>query len=150
MEQKHLIFLHQKNVLLVMDISMDKVAKVVYGAAGVSWSPEAEAKAKAFEADKKYDEYATMMVKTHLSLTHDPTIKGTPKPIHSKAVIPNGSCREGIIAISAIFISFHLSSWGQKLCHSKFVYRSFIFLISSASGLHDSSVGESAEIKTKW
>jgi len=58
---------------------VDKVAKVVYGAAGVAWAPEAEAKAKVFEADKKYDEYATMMVKTHLSLTHDPTIKSTPK-----------------------------------------------------------------------
>ncbi|MFH1382492.1 MAG: formate--tetrahydrofolate ligase [Chloroflexota bacterium] len=58
---------------------VDKVAKVVYGASGVSWSAEAEAKAKAFEADKKYDEYATMMVKTHLSLTHDPTLKGVPK-----------------------------------------------------------------------
>ena len=58
---------------------VDKVAKVVYGANGVSWTPEAEAKAKAFEADPKYDEYATMMVKTHLSLTHDPSIKGTPK-----------------------------------------------------------------------
>ena len=58
---------------------VDKIAKVVYGAASVSWSPEAETKAKTFEADKKYDEYATMMVKTHLSLTHDPTIKGTPK-----------------------------------------------------------------------
>jgi formate--tetrahydrofolate ligase len=56
-----------------------KVAKVVYGADGVAWAPEAEAKAKAFEADPKYDEYATMMVKTHLSLTHDPSIKGTPK-----------------------------------------------------------------------
>jgi methylenetetrahydrofolate dehydrogenase (NADP+) / methenyltetrahydrofolate cyclohydrolase / formyltetrahydrofolate synthetase len=58
---------------------VEKIAKVVYGADGVSWTPEAEAKAKAFEADKKYDEYATMMVKTHLSLTHDPAIKGTPK-----------------------------------------------------------------------
>ncbi len=58
---------------------VDKVAKVVYGAAGVSWAPEAEEKAKRFEADPKYDEFATMMVKTHLSLTHDPTIKGTPK-----------------------------------------------------------------------
>jgi len=58
---------------------VDKVAKVVYGAAGVAWSPEAEAKAKTFEADPKYDEYATMMVKTHLSLTHDPSVKGTPK-----------------------------------------------------------------------
>jgi methylenetetrahydrofolate dehydrogenase (NADP+)/methenyltetrahydrofolate cyclohydrolase/formyltetrahydrofolate synthetase len=56
-----------------------KIAKVVYGADGVSWTPEAEAKAKTFEADKKYDEFATMMVKTHLSLTHDPTIKGVPK-----------------------------------------------------------------------
>ena len=58
---------------------VEKIAKVVYGADGVSWTPEAEAKAKAFEADKKYDEYATMMVKTHLSLTHDPTLKGVPK-----------------------------------------------------------------------
>jgi methylenetetrahydrofolate dehydrogenase (NADP+)/methenyltetrahydrofolate cyclohydrolase/formyltetrahydrofolate synthetase len=58
---------------------VDKIAKVVYGADGVSWTPEAEAKAKAFEADKKYDEYATMMVKTHLSLSHDPTLKGVPK-----------------------------------------------------------------------
>jgi hypothetical protein len=31
------------------------------------------------EADPQYDEYATMMVKTHLSLTHDPTLKGVPK-----------------------------------------------------------------------
>jgi formate--tetrahydrofolate ligase len=58
---------------------VEKIAKVVYGADGVSWAPEAEAKAKTFEADPKYDEYATMMVKTHLSLTHDPSIKGVPK-----------------------------------------------------------------------
>jgi len=58
---------------------VDKIAKVVYGADGASWAPEAEAKAKRFESDSKYDEYATMMVKTHLSLTHDPSIKGVPK-----------------------------------------------------------------------
>jgi methylenetetrahydrofolate dehydrogenase (NADP+) / methenyltetrahydrofolate cyclohydrolase / formyltetrahydrofolate synthetase len=58
---------------------VEKIAKTVYGADGVSWSPEATEKAKMFEADAKYDEYATMMVKTHLSLTHDPSIKGTPK-----------------------------------------------------------------------
>ncbi len=56
-----------------------KVARVVYGADGVSWSAEAEEKAKAFEADPKYDEYMTMMVKTHLSLTHEPPRKGVPK-----------------------------------------------------------------------
>src|SRR5512136_1646219 len=58
---------------------VDKIAKTVYGADGVNWSPEATEKAKMFESDAKYDEYATMMVKTHLSLTHDPSIKGTPK-----------------------------------------------------------------------
>jgi formyltetrahydrofolate synthetase len=56
-----------------------KIAKEVYGADGVSWSPEAEAKAKMLEADSQYDDYTTMMVKTHLSLTHDPTLKGVPK-----------------------------------------------------------------------
>jgi formate--tetrahydrofolate ligase len=55
------------------------IAKEVYGADGVSWSPEAEAKAKSFESDPQYDQYATMMVKTHLSLTHDPQLKGVPK-----------------------------------------------------------------------
>jgi methylenetetrahydrofolate dehydrogenase (NADP+)/methenyltetrahydrofolate cyclohydrolase/formyltetrahydrofolate synthetase len=58
---------------------VEKIAKVVYGADGVSWTPDAETKAKSFESDAKYDEYATMMVKTHLSLTHDPTLKGVPK-----------------------------------------------------------------------
>jgi methylenetetrahydrofolate dehydrogenase (NADP+)/methenyltetrahydrofolate cyclohydrolase/formyltetrahydrofolate synthetase len=58
---------------------VDKIAKVVYGADGASWTPDAEAKAKMLEADSQYDDYATMMVKTHLSLTHDPTLKGVPK-----------------------------------------------------------------------
>jgi len=58
---------------------VDKIAKVVYGADGVTWTPDAEAKAKKLESDAKYDDYATMMVKTHLSLTHDPTVKGVPK-----------------------------------------------------------------------
>jgi methylenetetrahydrofolate dehydrogenase (NADP+)/methenyltetrahydrofolate cyclohydrolase/formyltetrahydrofolate synthetase len=56
-----------------------KIAQLVYGADGVSWSPEAEAKAKALESDAKFDDYATMMVKTHLSLTHEPALKGVPK-----------------------------------------------------------------------
>jgi methylenetetrahydrofolate dehydrogenase (NADP+)/methenyltetrahydrofolate cyclohydrolase/formyltetrahydrofolate synthetase len=58
---------------------VDKIAKTVYGANGVSWTPDAEAKAKMLEADPKYDSFATMMVKTHLSLTHDPALKGVPK-----------------------------------------------------------------------
>jgi formyltetrahydrofolate synthetase len=55
------------------------IAKEVYGADGVSWTPDAEAKAKMLESDPKYADFATMMVKTHLSLTHDPVVKGVPK-----------------------------------------------------------------------
>jgi methylenetetrahydrofolate dehydrogenase (NADP+)/methenyltetrahydrofolate cyclohydrolase/formyltetrahydrofolate synthetase len=58
---------------------VDLIAKNVYGADAVAWAPEAEAKAKMLENDPKYADYTTMMVKTHLSLTHDPAIKGTPK-----------------------------------------------------------------------
>jgi len=58
---------------------VETIAKEVYGASGVSYTPEAEAKAKKFESDPKYSKLATCMVKTHLSLSHDPTIKGRPK-----------------------------------------------------------------------
>jgi len=58
---------------------VDLIARNVYGADGVAWTPAAEAKAKMLENDPQYDDYTTMMVKTHLSLTHDPAVKGTPK-----------------------------------------------------------------------
>ena len=58
---------------------VDKIAKEVYGADGASWTPEAEAKAKRFEENPAYKDFNTMMVKTHLSLSHDPTLKGVPK-----------------------------------------------------------------------
>jgi len=58
---------------------VEMVAKEVYGADGVSWLPDAEAKAKRFEANPEMKDYNTMMVKSHLSLSHDPTKKGVPK-----------------------------------------------------------------------
>ncbi|MFP4447075.1 MAG: formate--tetrahydrofolate ligase [Desulfosudaceae bacterium] len=58
---------------------VDLIAKEVYGADGVDWQPEAEQKAKMLEDDPKYADFSTMMVKTHLSLSHDPTLKGVPK-----------------------------------------------------------------------
>jgi formyltetrahydrofolate synthetase len=58
---------------------VELIAKNVYGADGVAWTPAAEAKAKMLENDPQYDDYTTMMVKTHLSLTHDPAVKGVPK-----------------------------------------------------------------------
>ena len=58
---------------------VDWIAREVYGADGVDWTPEAAAKAIAFEQDSAYNDFATMMVKTHLSLSHNPTWKGVPK-----------------------------------------------------------------------
>lgn len=58
---------------------VEVIAKEVYGADGVVWTPEAEAKAKAFEQNPEFRDFYTMMVKTHLSLSHDPNLKGVPK-----------------------------------------------------------------------
>ena len=58
---------------------VEMITKEVYGGDGVDWSPEALAKAKMLENDPKYADFATMMVKSHLSLSHDPTLKGVPK-----------------------------------------------------------------------
>lgn len=69
--------------LYPMDMPLRKrvetIAREVYGADGVEFLPVAEEKAKKFEADPKYNDYATMMVKTHLSLSHDPKKKGVPR-----------------------------------------------------------------------
>lgn len=58
---------------------VELIAKEVYGADGVDWSDLAIQKAERFENDPKYADYCTMMVKTHLSLSHDPKLKGVPK-----------------------------------------------------------------------
>ena len=58
---------------------VEVIAKSVYGADGVLWIPEAEAKAKRIESDPEKKDYYTMMVKTHLSLSHEPDEKGVPK-----------------------------------------------------------------------
>jgi formyltetrahydrofolate synthetase len=76
-QQVHFKYLYELDTPLRKRIEL--IARQVYGADGVSYSPEAEAKLKQFEADPKLQSFATMMVKSHLSLSHDPTIKGVPK-----------------------------------------------------------------------
>jgi len=76
-EKPNFKFLYPLELPLRQRVEM--VAKEVYGADGVSWTPDAEAKAKRFEADPALKNFNTMMVKTHLSLTFDPTKKGVPK-----------------------------------------------------------------------
>lgn len=58
---------------------VERIARQVYGADGVDWSPLALEKAAHFESDPRYADYCTMMVKTHLSLSHDPALKGVPQ-----------------------------------------------------------------------
>ncbi len=57
---------------------IELIAKEVYGAKSVSYSEKALKKAKAFEKDPGAKELGTCMVKTHLSLSHDPDLKGRP------------------------------------------------------------------------
>lgn len=54
------------------------IATRIYGAGTVLWIPEAEAKLNRLQADPAKQGYFTMMVKTHLSLSHDPQWKGLP------------------------------------------------------------------------
>ena len=71
------------NYLYDLDLPLrkrvERIATEVYGADGVDWEPLAIEKAQRFESDPKYADYCTMMVKTHLSLSHDPELKGVPK-----------------------------------------------------------------------
>jgi formate--tetrahydrofolate ligase len=57
---------------------IETIAGEIYGADGVSYSPEASAKIEWLEKDPNISKMATCMVKTHLSLTHNPDIKGRP------------------------------------------------------------------------
>ncbi|MBL7186412.1 MAG: formate--tetrahydrofolate ligase [Phycisphaerae bacterium] len=61
---------------------IELIAKEVYGADGVTYSDEALEKAKALEADPVSKTLGTCMVKTHLSLSHDPDLKNRPKGWH--------------------------------------------------------------------
>jgi len=53
------------------------IAKEVYGADGVDFSPEAEERIASYTR-LGFDKLPICMAKTHLSLSHDPTLKGVP------------------------------------------------------------------------
>jgi formyltetrahydrofolate synthetase len=56
---------------------IEAVCRRVYGADGVSYLPAAEEKLKTF-TEKGYDRLPVCMAKTHLSLSHDPTLLNAP------------------------------------------------------------------------
>ncbi len=57
---------------------IERIATEVYGASDVTYTPEAEAKLNVIEADPVLSKMGPCMVKTHLSLSHDPDLKGRP------------------------------------------------------------------------
>jgi formyltetrahydrofolate synthetase len=68
--------------LYPLDLSIkEKIAiicKEIYGADGVDYLPEAEAKIELYTR-LGFDKLPLNMAKTHLSLSHDPALKGVPK-----------------------------------------------------------------------
>jgi methylenetetrahydrofolate dehydrogenase (NADP+)/methenyltetrahydrofolate cyclohydrolase/formyltetrahydrofolate synthetase len=57
---------------------IETIATEIYGADGVDYTPEAEAKV-ALYTRLGFDKLPICMAKTHLSLSHDPALKGVPK-----------------------------------------------------------------------
>jgi formate--tetrahydrofolate ligase len=58
---------------------IDLIAREVYGADGVSYTDDAQTRLDTLEADPDISELGMCMVKTHLSLSHDPDLKGRPR-----------------------------------------------------------------------
>ncbi len=71
---------------------VDLIAQEVYGADGVEYTPDALEKIKRMEQDPEIQKLGTCMVKTHLSLSDNPAIKGVPKgwKLHVRDVLTYG------------------------------------------------------------
>ena len=76
-EATHFKFLYELSTPLRTRIEL--IAEQVYGADGVDYTPEALAKVKVLENDPDISKMGTCMVKTHLSITDNPQLKGAPK-----------------------------------------------------------------------
>ncbi len=76
-EENQFRFLYEIDVPQRQRIEM--IAKEVYGADGVEFAPQAAQKLKAIEEDPELSKLGTCMVKTHLSLSDNPALKGVPK-----------------------------------------------------------------------
>jgi formate--tetrahydrofolate ligase len=75
-EENNFKFLYELEAPLSERVEL--ITKNVYGGDGVTYTDEAAAKLKMFEDDPESSELGTCMVKTHLSLSHDPNLKGSP------------------------------------------------------------------------
>jgi formyltetrahydrofolate synthetase len=58
---------------------LSRIAMEVYGAEGVHYEEAAERKIVQLQADRDVNRFGICVVKTHLSLSHDPALKGRPR-----------------------------------------------------------------------
>lgn len=75
-QPSHFKFLYPLEMSLKDKI--ETIAKEIYGADGVDYSPEAEARLERY-TELGYGDLPICMAKTHLSISHDPTLKNVPK-----------------------------------------------------------------------
>ena len=71
----HFRFLYPLDVSIKQKI--ETIVREMYGGAGVEYSPEAEQKIELYTRNG-FDKLPICMAKTHLSLSHDPSLKGVP------------------------------------------------------------------------
>jgi len=76
-QEPKLKFLYENDQPLKEKVNL--IATEVYGADDVSYALDAEDMIKKIEADDELKKMGCCMVKTHLSLCHDPAVKGRPK-----------------------------------------------------------------------
>jgi len=75
-EKNSFSYLYEQNTPVQKRVEL--IATEIYGAAGVSWTSEALQKLNRYEEVYETHELGVCMVKTHLSLSHDPDFKGCP------------------------------------------------------------------------
>ncbi len=76
-EKSDFKFLYEEDTPLSERIS--RIAREVYGADGVSYTKDAKDIISDIESHDELKKLGTCMVKTHLSLSHDPQLKGRPR-----------------------------------------------------------------------
>jgi formate--tetrahydrofolate ligase len=62
-----------------LKVKIEKIATEVYGASGVDYSEHAQKRMAELEKDPILRDFGVCMVKTHLSLSHDPDMKNRPR-----------------------------------------------------------------------
>ena len=72
-------FKYLYNLTMPLRQRIERIAEQVYGADGVEFTPEAAKKIEALEKDPHARKFGICTAKTHLSLSHDPNVKGRPK-----------------------------------------------------------------------